>query len=495
VEQPSPPALRVSEIALITGGVLTAAVTSHGSQWRPLLLVVVLAIVSALGESFAAANRRKAIWSSSVGYVLAAALLGLAPALTIAALGRATVAARTRDGWALLNKLAAIPALTIAAALLFGDRLGALHTGAVHSAARGEAFVATLFAVYLACHATTFLFAALEQRIRAGTRLLAQLRSQFAPVLPVLLLTDVLISAIGLAYTTRSPAVTMLATATVAVILFQMLGIEIDRSRDRAEQLTNHRTDRLRHVQAVRELVNARCAEALHEDVVNELSRLRYRLAVAASATHVSRLELDRSLEVLSAESTGLRSLISELRPAALDRQGLLPALEDLAARTALREGLSVDIKASVPEGALALDADAQAAAYRIVEEALNNAIRHAHASRVTIAVQRHDATTQLVITDDGIGFSPAAATAGPRPQRNARSRRLDRRRSHDRGRRRQRLHRHAPAAANTPPDGPPYPANGSTIHPPERRLPLPAQAQPHERLPRADGLHRRGRG
>jgi signal transduction histidine kinase len=96
--------------------------------------------------------------------------------------------------------------------------------------------------------------------------------------------------------------------------------------------------------------------------------------------------------------------LTTELRPPALDDFGLKPALERLTSQVAERSGLNVQLQVAVPEGAL--DADRQTVIYRIVQEALTNAIKHAQASSVSVIVaSAGEGAVRAVIEDDGVGF------------------------------------------------------------------------------------------
>jgi two-component system, NarL family, sensor histidine kinase DevS len=109
----------------------------------------------------------------------------------------------------------------------------------------------------------------------------------------------------------------------------------------------------------------------------------------------------------LESEIDALRRLVRELRPAALDELGLGPALEGLAERTDLRVDMDVRL------GDRRLPADAEVAAYRIVQEALNNALRHAGATAVAISVYEEDGTIHVEVCDDGRGFDLDAPAAG----------------------------------------------------------------------------------
>ena len=116
---------------------------------------------------------------------------------------------------------------------------------------------------------------------------------------------------------------------------------------------------------------------------------------------------------------SNLRGLITELRPAALDELGIGPALQTLAARVQAQAGLAVELELGLAHehgrGDRRYEPEFEAAVYRLVQEALNNVVKHAGASRVLVSVtdSEGDACVDVEIRDDGRGFDPAAVHDG----------------------------------------------------------------------------------
>jgi signal transduction histidine kinase len=107
-----------------------------------------------------------------------------------------------------------------------------------------------------------------------------------------------------------------------------------------------------------------------------------------------------------------MRALIFELRPEALAEEGLVAALSRQAAAISAREQLPVAVDG--PQERLVLSAGAEENAYRIVLEALHNAVKHANASHVTIAIAADGQQgARISVTDDGAGFDPGAVGPG----------------------------------------------------------------------------------
>jgi signal transduction histidine kinase len=103
-----------------------------------------------------------------------------------------------------------------------------------------------------------------------------------------------------------------------------------------------------------------------------------------------------------------MRRVVSDLRPPELEDLGLAAALADLADRVSAA-GLRVELGcAGLPE----LSAAVELAGYRIVQEAVTNAVRHAGASTVRVTVGAHGGELAVCVTDDGRGL-PGDAVPG----------------------------------------------------------------------------------
>jgi signal transduction histidine kinase len=96
------------------------------------------------------------------------------------------------------------------------------------------------------------------------------------------------------------------------------------------------------------------------------------------------------------------------LRPSVLDELGLGPALKWQAREFTRRSGVPVEIEI---DGTLHKLEDAhRTCVYRVVQEALTNCARHAHATRIRITVHEGATTITLTVEDNGVGFDVAVA-------------------------------------------------------------------------------------
>ena len=182
--------------------------------------------------------------------------------------------------------------------------------------------------------------------------------------------------------------------------------------------------ERLRYGMEARERERARWAREIHDESIQGIGELRLQLANARDIDDRQALSraVDAVLEGLGNEIDGLRHLITELRPAALDDLGLEAALQALARRAQAIDGLDVTTAIDLgvagdgpdPDAQRRLDAELESTIYRIMQEALTNVSRHAQATRAVIAVSIRDGTIRATVTDDGKGM-PGAERLGPR--------------------------------------------------------------------------------
>ena len=144
--------------------------------------------------------------------------------------------------------------------------------------------------------------------------------------------------------------------------------------------------ERLRYGMEARERERTRWAREIHDESIQGMGALRLRLANARDIDDPKALReaVDMVLDGLGNEIDGLRHLITELRPAALDDLGLAAALEALARRAQAIDGLDVQVSrsSSARRTARRLDAELESTVYRIVQEALTNVSRHAEATQ-----------------------------------------------------------------------------------------------------------------
>jgi signal transduction histidine kinase len=174
--------------------------------------------------------------------------------------------------------------------------------------------------------------------------------------------------------------------------------------------------DRLRHEIQASEEARARWARELHDETLQGLVGLRMLLASVRRADSPEHIDgaVSNALEQTRREIVNLRSLIAELRPAALDELGLDAAIETLSERSAAAAGLEVETRLELNgDGAARLAPETETTVYRVVQEALSNAARHSGGSLVRVEVAEREGMVDVTVADNGHGFDPAATTNG----------------------------------------------------------------------------------
>lgn len=173
------------------------------------------------------------------------------------------------------------------------------------------------------------------------------------------------------------------------------------------------RRELLTRLVGVQDEERRRIAVDLHDDSIQVMSALRLRLGMIRGKVDDAEVrEQLEHLEQLAHDAiVRLRRLMFDLYPTDLDQQGLGPtlrrALQDNPIPDEVEYELTDELTAEPPE-------EVRMAAYRIAREALANVRKHANARRVSILARTDGGELLLRIADDGVGFVPDRADAGP---------------------------------------------------------------------------------
>jgi signal transduction histidine kinase len=172
--------------------------------------------------------------------------------------------------------------------------------------------------------------------------------------------------------------------------------------------------ERLREREAAAEAERRRWARELHDETLQGIAAVRLTLGGARQGDEaVLRKAVTDAADELQREVDRLRAIIHDVRPSSLDDLGLAAAMEALVARHAGDGGPALRLEVDLDREAARLDPDLESALYRIAQEALTNAIKHARASDIEITVAEIGGDVGVRIRDDGCGYDPNAATAG----------------------------------------------------------------------------------
>jgi signal transduction histidine kinase len=191
-----------------------------------------------------------------------------------------------------------------------------------------------------------------------------------------------------------------------------------------------HLLSRIRRNQRQREILLQRAVDAsaaerrriaasLHDGPVQDLAAASFVVAGAtAHAESTDRRDLADELRTVSGSVRtsirALRTLLVDIYPPSLSQAGLVAALTDLAQSTRA-PGFDVRLDAD-PDADVRLLPDQQRLVYRVAQETLRNAARHAAPCTATVSLRRHGEAVVLDVLDDGHGFDVDSVLAQPEP-------------------------------------------------------------------------------
>jgi two-component system sensor histidine kinase UhpB len=172
------------------------------------------------------------------------------------------------------------------------------------------------------------------------------------------------------------------------------------------DRLEDERRDSARRALAAQEDERLRIAREMHDGIGQTLTAIALQAERAAELPEPDRALLQRLAASAHASLDEVRRLARELRPEALDDLGLGNALITLCRRMAA-EG-DVRVEPHLEPGMPALSPDAELVLYRVAQEAITNALRHARASRIDVTLHAEDGEVELTVADDGVGLPDA---------------------------------------------------------------------------------------
>lgn len=198
-------------------------------------------------------------------------------------------------------------------------------------------------------------------------------------------------------------------------VLGMLIDITEQKRNERALQRSGEQLRALSaRLQRIREEERIRIARELHDEIGGFLTVLKLDLSRLSAELGPDADEIRRRLDsmavtVVSAIGS-VRRICSDLRPSLLDHIGLGAAVEWQLAELHSKTGIRYTLSGSIEDDRI--DAERATAAFRILQEALTNVVRHAEAKRVTVRVSTEDESLRLEIRDDGRGIDPESVAA-----------------------------------------------------------------------------------
>ena len=151
-----------------------------------------------------------------------------------------------------------------------------------------------------------------------------------------------------------------------------------------------------------------RIAGELHDGVMQQMLAVTMMLGTAKrriADESDAKATIDKAQEKLIQVGTDIRQISHDLHPPVLQEAGLPQAVQVYCEEFSVSSGITVSCDAD--ETARELSRGAALALFRIVQEALGNAAKHAQAKRITVALERSAGAVSLTVSDDGVGFDP----------------------------------------------------------------------------------------
>lgn len=196
----------------------------------------------------------------------------------------------------------------------------------------------------------------------------------------------------------------------------------LERANEELEERVRQRTDELttsyarlallsRAMLRAQESERRNIARELHDEVGQLLTGLKLLLDIATSKETGSAPEVAEAKRLAQDLMQRIRQLSLNLRPHVLDDLGLRAALEWHCRRVSGQS--QIPVQCDLRLGDERFDTEVETGAFRIVQEALTNVVRHAQASRISIGLWEEDGHLCVEVKDDGTGFDVEAALAG----------------------------------------------------------------------------------
>ena len=172
----------------------------------------------------------------------------------------------------------------------------------------------------------------------------------------------------------------------ISIIRHQRRNLELQRLNILAE-ITTLETER------------ARMSADLHDEMGPVLSAIKFRINAVDSANEEDLAQLQQAGNQIDEVIDRMRTIARDLLPSSLTRKGLVVAIREYISviSSALPVQFQSDVKTLTPEWSLNI--------YRIIQEIVNNAIKHAKASRMVISLKEKENRLELICEDDGVGL------------------------------------------------------------------------------------------
>lgn len=193
----------------------------------------------------------------------------------------------------------------------------------------------------------------------------------------------------------------------VGILLLSAGGIYVWNQRKKAKhlsQLAEADKTRFKEVIEAEEKERSRIAQELHDGLGQLLSTARLNVAVLEDAVSVEdKAGVERSLKIIDDACVEVRSISHNMMPSALIRLGLIPAITEVVNNVNSAKAIKIDFTSNVGSS---LGKSLDITIYRVVQEILNNMIKHAKANHIKMSIEKTGNDLKISMQDNGIGFN-----------------------------------------------------------------------------------------
>lgn len=215
---------------------------------------------------------------------------------------------------------------------------------------------------------------------------------------------------IKIAQTIIAVALAFLSIAVVMVLFFYFSRKKIvQKEIEKRELEVNHQRELLHSVLMTQEAERKRIAQDLHDDISSKLNvvALHTHLLATPNLTEYERIEIMHQISELTGKALeNSRRIAHDLLPPVFERFGLQAGIEELVLEFNSSKTMVVQFTNQVAFDASKIDA--QLHVFRILQELLNNSLRHGKATAVLLEIRSNGPDVEMVYSDDGCGFNPA---------------------------------------------------------------------------------------
>jgi two-component system, NarL family, sensor kinase len=170
-----------------------------------------------------------------------------------------------------------------------------------------------------------------------------------------------------------------------------------------AQLMAEEKLLRLKEVVQAEEKERQRIARELHDGVGHLLSSAKLNLSAIEEQDDETKTAVENSMKIIDEALEETRTISHNLMPAALTELGFVAAVQQLARK--INQAGKVKVELQIQPGSFELDETKSTALFRIVQEVVNNMLKHADATSINISASKKEQVLHLSIADDGVGF------------------------------------------------------------------------------------------